>query len=75
MSGAGTAANTVIGMGTISVVPIYNVEPDLNGRLSRARNTGVDVATVETAREYTMDQVGPKWEALLHELWEERAAP
>jgi glycosyltransferase involved in cell wall biosynthesis len=29
-------------------------------------------AAVETAREYTMDRVGPQWEALLHDLWEER---
>jgi glycosyltransferase involved in cell wall biosynthesis len=30
-------------------------------------------AAVETAREYTMDHVGPKWEALLRDLWEVRA--
>jgi glycosyltransferase involved in cell wall biosynthesis len=31
-------------------------------------------AAVETARGFTMDQVGPMWEALLRDLWEERAA-
>jgi glycosyltransferase involved in cell wall biosynthesis len=30
-------------------------------------------AAVETAREYTMDHVGPRWEALLRDLWEVRA--
>jgi glycosyltransferase involved in cell wall biosynthesis len=30
-------------------------------------------AAVETAREYTMDHVGPQWEALLRDLWEVRA--
>jgi glycosyltransferase involved in cell wall biosynthesis len=31
-------------------------------------------AAVETARGFTMDQVGPMWEALLRDLWEDRAA-
>jgi glycosyltransferase involved in cell wall biosynthesis len=30
-------------------------------------------AAVETASGYTMDRVGPQWEALLRDLWEERA--
>lgn len=30
-------------------------------------------AAVETAREYRMNAVGPRWEALLRELWEARA--
>jgi glycosyltransferase involved in cell wall biosynthesis len=31
-------------------------------------------AAVETAGDYTMDAVGPQWEALLQDLWRERAA-
>lgn len=31
-------------------------------------------AAVETARDYTMAAIGPRWEELLHELWDARAA-
>jgi glycosyltransferase involved in cell wall biosynthesis len=31
-------------------------------------------AAVETAKGYTMDAIGPKWDGLLRELWEERKA-
>jgi hypothetical protein len=31
-------------------------------------------AAVETAKNYTMAAIGPKWEGLLEELWAERRA-
>jgi glycosyltransferase involved in cell wall biosynthesis len=59
------------------LVPAQDSDALAAGMLELIEDAGLRrrcaAAAVQTAREYTMERVGPQWEALLRDLWEERA--